>query len=269
MSISNLTCIATQPHFYIDNSLAYVAGKCLLKPLVDLICDESNLESQLNYLCKPGSHTFNSPVVGSRAKERMAISLKAKEEPILGVFENALKENIYLIPDECREIADKIADLEFSKYIDKYRYWGLNEENVFHWTSGDYFRDRVVIFDPKNRWDTWRVEAMAVSSNSRFAAINLIMQVEEITRGVSLWRAREFDNRLLPTLATVMHVDEAIKECKKDEYYIEVKGVLHSIGKVANCYRLLEAKFGSLVDAVVSVESITFIKTGVCDGHHP
>lgn len=199
----------------------------------------------LTSLWQPGVHTLDSPVVGSRAHERMAISLKAKEEPLLRDFENALNE--YTYPNECGAYG------EFSKYLDKYREYGLTEENIFYWTNEEYARDQLVIFDPKNRWSPWRVEAQAVSRNSRFAAIHLLMRVEEITRGVSLWRTREFDNRLLPTLTTLMLVDETCKN--SDEY----------IGKVASCYRFLKAKFGNLATAVLSRESITFLKTGICD----
>ena len=60
-----------------------------------------------------------------------------KSESILKKFEDSLyqPENIRLIPKECKEVSDEVANEMFSRYLDRYRHCGLNEKNAIDWSQ--------------------------------------------------------------------------------------------------------------------------------------
>lgn len=292
MAISQyITCQASEGCFYDPQqmSLAYVIGERVVGPLIDrvcrmaerltcptneLTCDESNLESKLNYLCSPGKHTKKSVVVGKRAKERKAVNAKVKEEPLLKEFEYSLNQamNYFPIPDECKEMSEKVASLAFSGYIEKYRHCGLNETNAIDWRTEPPHENRVSVIGE----GIWRVHAFGPKHHSfpsGLTAIKLLMQVEETDNVPPGWRIREGGDLLLSTLTAVMHVDEVVKLCKNTELFSEVdyqktikaNEISIPVGKVANCYRSLTKTHGSLVDALLSPKSIRFIRTGICE----
>lgn len=152
-------------------------------PTNEMTCNQDNLQSSLNYLCKPGMHTIKSVVVGSRAAE--------------------LSDDKYLPPS--------------------------------------------------------------------ITAYHELMHVEE-TSLLTPEKYGEDGVELLTSLTTTMQLDEAFKKCKKLDLSTEVDyqkslkidDISISIGRVANCYRTLSQSFGSLVNAVLSIESISFLKTGIC-----
>lgn len=258
--------------------------QALLKcPTDETICKNDNLESSLNYLCYPGKHTIKSVVVGTRADELRAVKAKMKTEPILKEFENSLyqPENINLIPNKCQKIADEIANRRFARYLDKYRHCGLNEANAIAWSDWKFREGVTNIITIENEWNTWNVHAI-VQKNGHLksgkylppgiTAYHELMHVEEIPKLFKNTN-NESGDELLPTLTTLMQLDEVFKSCKNLEMsrevdyqqIIKVYKVALPLGKIANCYRSLTKNLGRLVDAVLSNESLNFLKTGTCN----
>lgn len=279
MSITLYNNLSIAQPLYYDTSIAYVAGKCLHKlfhavicPTNELTCDESNPQSSLNYLCSPGSHTVKSAVVGSRGEERRAVGAKIIKEPVLAELEDSLFSfyNSYVIPDECREIAGRIADETFSRYIDKYRHCGLNETNAVHRLNYSS-RTETLIYDRS----TWHVFSTVGKDEAGFGLTHQLMRLEEIAKlSRGRWWQRAEGDELLPSLNTLIQVDEAIKKCKDIELSTEVDYNLSfksiPLGKVANFYRDLTARIGTVAGALLSPESISFLKARTLEdfAHH-
>lgn len=252
-------------------------------PTNEMTCNQDNLESSLNYLCTPGKHTIKSVVVGSRAAELNAVQTKMKTEIALKKFENALYQpgNIHLIPRECREAADEAANEIFSRYLDKYRHCGLNEKNAINWSNGDFRKGVTYIYTTENQWNTWTIQVVVETNGllkddkylpPSVTAYHELMHAEETPLLASEKHGQD-GVELLTSLTTTIQLDEVFKKCKKLDLSTEVDyqktlkidHISIPIGKVANCYRTLTQSFGSLVNAVLSSESINFIKTGICN----
>lgn len=128
-------------------------------PTYKLYCDESDLQSSLNYFCEPGRHSVYSPVVGSRVNELRGVKKLMKAESLVKNFENSLyqPENIELVPRECKVIADEVANQMFSDYLDRYRHCGVTEQNAVDWSDNDFRLGVTYIIDIENKWNTWNI----------------------------------------------------------------------------------------------------------------
>lgn len=264
------------------NSVCSQSQSIFKCPTEEISCSHDNLQSSLNYFCRPGFHSVKSVVVGTRACERNAIQQKMKTENLLKKFEDALyqPENLKLVPIECKKISDEFANEIFARYLDKYRHCGLNEKNAIEWSYGDFKKGFIDVSKLENQWNTWRIQAV-VELNGQLnedkylppgiTAYHELMHVEE-TPKLHQNEESETGYELLTTLTTVMQLDEVFKKCKNVDLSVEVdyqkalkvQAVSIPIGKVANCYRSLAKHFNSLVDATLSTASINFLKTGTC-----
>lgn len=266
-----------------NNSLLQTLPTLLKCPKEELICNKTNLQSALNYLCVPGSHTTDSVVVGSRNAELDEISAMMKIEPALKSFEDALYLSLdeFALPYDCKIIADDLAGEMFSNYLNKYRHCGLNETNAVLFSnqlSEDKIKGTMYLQTIEDQWNTWRVFAVARTHRlgltgyvpPKIIALHELRHIEETTKLAH--RTHQVGDELLATLTSVMQIDEILKICKKislsDEvdYKINLKfdHISIAIGKIANCYRSLNNDSGNLMSAVLSQKSINFIKTGMC-----
>lgn len=252
-------------------------------PSNEMTCNKDDLQSSQNYLCRPGYHSIKSVVAGSRAAELNAVKAMIKSDTTLKKLETSLyrEENVELIPKECREVADEVASEMFSRYIDKYRHCGLNEKNAIRWSPWDFRQGVTYVSDLENEWNTWHIQSIVAKNgllgkNRYFppgiVAYHELMHIEE----TPLFAPEKYHQdgvELLTSLTTTMQLDEAFKKCKKLDLSTEVDyqknlkidDISIPIGKLANCYRILNKNFGSLVNAVLSSKSISFLKTGVCE----
>lgn len=258
-----------------------------------LPCGSGDKVSDFNYHCFSGYHTAKSVVVGTRWKELAEVQNKAESEPLLQVFEKALyhtPEIRDLIPRSCRSITDKAADLLFSTYIDKYRHCGINEDNIV--VLKDQFMGGIAVGANNRGFDrTSGVSIITVivaptkdqywnqpnSSPAGVVKLHEVMHLEETDSFTDKARINRPGLELITTVKSVILADELYKQCKKISIGDEVdysknleitaspsEKLSLPIGRIANCYRALEEKFGALYKGIISPESIQFLKTGVC-----
>lgn len=255
-------------------------------PTRRLCCDEQDLQSRLNYLCRPGRHSVYSPIVGSRAHELIGIKQFLALNSVAKAFDLSLEqEEIFsFFPKACKRIADKMGNEMFSRYLDRYRHCGVTEENAIDWSYANFRLGVTYIYDIENKANTWNVHAVIEKDGiveDRYlppgiTALHEIMHVEEISlRSKSVKTQpgnRQPGLEVLPFLTTLMQLDQVFKTCKN----LPLSSVAHygktltvnrlslPLGEVANCYRDLTEKFGSIYEAFTSEQSLTYLETGVC-----
>jgi hypothetical protein len=235
------------------------------------------LQKEMNFDTHPGRHTLNSVVVGSRFNEIKELRGKIEIHPELVDFEKAIYEdvNTHLIPVGKKAESEKIAMRYFSEYIKKYKDSGLTIENAVDWAPRGGF-NRTMIYDLENKSNTWAVHAIVDTEgdilNDKYLpryvlAYHELMHVEETERGAKEWTQKEKPTELLPAMQTVILADSIYKELfsydvsKEIDYGVTVdwgKGKV-ALGKLANFYRKLEEKYGSIGKAMASEESLKFI----------
>lgn len=247
--------------------------------------DANELASRLNFQYRPGQHTLKSPVVGSRASELAAVKSAMKTESVLRRLQEAIYQGhfIYLIPNTKKDESDEVARELFLDYISKYSEYGCNEQNIVDWAysgSPGCASNKAHIYDIENEWNTWRVAAIVEArhgdNNEQYGkylpphvvAYHELMHVEEIPLGARETFQGENGNELLTVVKTFILLDSVYKkihgldEAFEVDYgkYIEISGNKINLGRFANFYREKERKFDKLYLALISQESIKFLK---------
>jgi hypothetical protein len=247
--------------------------------------DENSLCSLLNFQNKPGRHTIKSPVVGSRADELLAVKKAMKSESILAKLQKAIYKDIfiYLIPTTKKDEADDVARGLFLDYISKYSTHGCTEQNIVDWCYSGMpacASNKVTIYDLENEWNTWCVhaviEARHGSHNEKYngylpphvVAYHELMHVEETPLRAKKITEQENGNELLTVIKTIILLDTVYKkiygidEATEVDYnkFIDINGTKIKLGRFANFYREKESELEKLYLALISPESIKFLK---------
>jgi hypothetical protein len=256
------------------------------KPSGSILEFKTSMEEALNFSHKPGCHTKKSPVAGSRSEELNEVVLAARQHPVLKQFQIVLYEtnNIFLIPLSDAVAIDKIAKGMFQSYLSKYKAFGVTTENAVAWITGKpgCIESSAPVYDEKNEYDTWFVQAAIGNADEikdgrclpkYIVAYHELMHVEETAKGITNTERNEEIKgiwELMTTIKTIMLLDESYKTIHKInidtefEYQrsIQLNGKTISIGKIANIYRSLEKRYGTLAKALISNKSIQFLESG-------
>lgn len=237
------------------------------------------LQDELNFQKLPGNHTKNSPVVASRFGEIKMLREMVKTHPEFSVFESVLytADNIYLIPAEKKEEAEELARQRLLEYINKYKSDGVTAENVVSWKKtgmAGFGTNKIWVHDTENRWNTWRVQVAVEDADNLVngkclpksaVAYHEVMHAEETPKGAP---ESYVMSEIVTTLKTIILIDEIYKKLfdvtldTEVDYGREVAWNSQKIklGRLANFYRDLEIKYGTLGMAVVSEESLRLIR---------
>ena len=238
-----------------------------------------NLKEKLNYIHSPGRHSELSPVTGARIKEEADLRLALAHHPNLKVFEKTLyeSENIQLIPIEQKGRADKLGMDRLNDYLKKYETAGVTSKNAVDWTDQNFRLGVTYTYDTENQFNTWNSHAVVERDGttdgkkytpSGIVARHEIMHVEQTEPGISEARRNAQPLvELVPTLDTIIQLDAVHKELNN----IPLKDIaLHNksiswggkeidLGEIANLYRDLASKHGSIAKGLISKESLEFI----------
>jgi hypothetical protein len=252
-----------------------------------------DLDTKLNFNNMPGNHTVLSPVVGSRAGELQHVKETLGWAGVLQQFEQEIymPERVFLIPEQQRTQADMVAERQFRAYLDKYKNSGVTQDNAVGTLKlGNMcFRPGFYsIQDLRNSSNTWRVEAVVETDDqclvrnggyvpAAIAKIHELMHVEEIPKNAPRSFQNETGNEILTALKTLLLEDETYKEINRMplDQIVDYKQSLHiggrdiPLGKVANFYRQLEAKYKTLGAAVTSPESLVFLSGSTAGAVRP
>ncbi len=244
----------------------------------------AELERELNYARSPGRHTVLSPAAGSRSEELLSLRGLAPSNPAMVSFAQAIYEPqfVHLIPSSQADGAEAIGLDIFRRYLARYPGSGLTEANAVGW--GEVELTRTYISDIENNNNTWSIQPVVYDGTHLraglalpryLAALHEFMHVEETPRGAR----REWDRNppglsvlgeLMPTVMTIIVADEAYKSVngiplsQVVNYGQAVSWDGHSVqvGKIANFYRSLIERYGSIGAAVASPESLEFMRQG-------
>lgn len=258
---------------------------------------ENPLTDSLNFQNKPGNHTKKSPVVGSRAPELVAFKQAMSSHP--GVLtdldkifsretsykDGSYKDVFYLIPLSEQAPADAWAEKLFSTYIAKYEKDGITAQNMINWTEGfSADSNKLFAYNLENPWNTWRLQPTVQPTDKGYdhdnnvrdglylpphlIALNLVLQMEEMPLGADPSIQQEQGHELVANIQTLIFLDgiykkmHGIEENSVVHYgHIDINGKQISLGEFANFYRELEATHGKLYQALISPESIAFLKS--------
>jgi len=239
------------------------------------------LQREQNFDRIPGKHTLDSKVVGTRVDELSALKDKAESHTELVDFERALynPDNIFLIPEEKREEAEKIAKKYFDEYVRRHKDSGATTDNIVEWTNSKMpggASNKMYIYDTENEWNTWTVHAVVEDQGwvrgdkylpKYVTAYHEVMHIEETEKGAPESSEHSVMNEMLPTMKTILLVDQIYKEIygispnEEVDYQRDIiwKNKKIKLGELANFYRDLEGKYSDIGNAVLSDESLNFI----------
>jgi hypothetical protein len=251
------------------------------------ISREEHLAIAMNFPFMPGRHTLKSQVVGTRKQELQAIKARMWEEPILRDLQAAIYKSkyIYLIPTDKKDEADEISRELFLQYIEKYAPYGCTEQNIVGWFETGApggASNKTYIYDIENEWNTWCVHIIVESRNGEanekdgcylpphIVAYHELMHLEETPPGAKASIQNENGCEILTALKTIILIDfvyKRIHNLKIDSMVdyqktIKLQGRTFQLGAFANFYRKLESKYGNLSRAVLSQESLRYLRTG-------
>ncbi len=243
-----------------------------------------SLQQKLNYPEMPGRHSKESPVVGSRLEEWNITRELVDRLPEVVEFERAIykKENVYIIPEQEGHDADELAKKFFLEYISKYSDSGINTDNIVSWVQDSLpgaGSNKTWIYDVENEWNTWNLHAAIEDSNTTFegkclpkhiAAYHEVMHMEETPKGAPESLQGSPGREIMSTIKTIILLDQIYKSLKglrieeSVDYNREITWGKNSIklGELANIYRSLEQKYGSICEAIISPESIQLVTKG-------
>ena len=247
------------------------------------------LEKELNYPFNPGYHSRLSPLVGTKLDENRALKRAMNRDTelqgVLQSFESTIHDTskyVYLIPLSEKELADDIAKTLFEAYIKKYSPIGLNINNAVMYTNEDHvLSNRVVVRPYESEDTTWHIRLLVEEETKKdnfyqprhIIAIHEVRHAEETIKG-NTDLCREVGDELMPTLLSILLTDEIFKKIygivlvdevsynkPLTEYGIPLKIDDREIdvGELANFYRGLYNIHGSLNEAILSEESVTFL----------
>ncbi len=167
--------------------------------------------------------------------------------------------------------------------IAKYAIHGCSEKNIVDWYYGGMpgaASNKTWLCDVKNKWNTWRVQAVVEgrhgSHNEKYGrylpphvvAYHELMHVEETSIYAKKSVQQEDGVELLTATKTIILLDFIYKKIHglEDSFevdygmHIQISGKEIPLGLFANFYREQEARYGKLYLAVLSPESISFLK---------
>lgn len=248
-------------------------------PTLELACNESNLASKYNYLCRDGSHTSHSVVLGAKRQKFLSLKKWMYLRPILKDLAIALHENPLLIPLSCKEMADQLANKIYSQSIDPYRHCGLNETNAigrYHRTNPpkemdqriyNYLQSHIL----EGMWTIQvhtRLEASQINGFYLPRSLALKSQIMLLEQTADNFQNMQFgiEDTLVPSLVNLVHIDEIYKKCHGLELN---KALLFKteelpIGRIANCFRRLMEFYNDSYAAASSSYFVRFINHGFC-----
>lgn len=243
-----------------------------------------------------GCHGPYSPVTGKKSHELLHLFEEIKKEPALAQFEKALyyQENSvstnFLIPFSQKEEADRISKNIFTRYIADYitQNAEINENTIIDWHTPPSCSPAECVL----RQESWRnrlgwhlhAKARRIDDVAAYqdksgcylppyvCAYHEIQHVEDVPPFCKpdLWDRT--GKELKETLKTKILCDEIYKEINKKGVDSEVdyghgKLLLLNereicLGKALNFYRKLEERYLSLHEAILSPQSIEFLKKG-------
>ncbi|MCK4550757.1 MAG: hypothetical protein KAT91_02295 [Candidatus Aenigmarchaeota archaeon] len=250
---------------------------------------KSYLENKLNYLCTPGYHSILSPLVGTKLDGNTALKRAMRKDTelhgVLQSFEFTIHNEKYLnlIPLSKKEIADNLAKTLFEEYIEGYSSSGININNAVRYTNDPgIISNQVSVYPYEAENTTWHLRASVQEETKKgnfyqpryIIAIHEVRHVEETFKG-TFDVCREMGDELMPTVLSILLTDEVFKKIHNidlvdevnygeplTEYGIPLKldGREIDVGELANFYRGLYNIHGSLDMAILSKESLTFLK---------
>jgi hypothetical protein len=244
----------------------------------------AELERGLNYPSSPGRHTVLSPAVGSRASELAALRAMAPQNPAMLSFANAIYQPqfVHIIPKSLAGKAEQASLDIFRRILSRYPGSGLDENNAVGWHSVEL--TRTYISAVENDLNTWNVQpAVYDQTHMRgrmclpryIAAMHEFMHVEETPpKAAADWDRTPPQllilSELMPTIMTIVAADEAYKSVNSIpltrvvDYGQTVRWDNHSVplGRIANFYRSLIDRYGSVGAAAASPESLEFMRQG-------
>ncbi len=239
-------------------------------------CVNGPEETRNNYLCKSGYHSSISPVTGRRADELSMILNGVSKGDVVSDLQSVIyrSKNYEIIRRENAEDAVKISREMYSQFLDKYRKYGITEDNAVTWTQQPCERSgSAPVFGRLKELNEWHQQAMVcegavpVLTDNRYIipdgviAIHELMHLEE--RAPFAFNGREE----MTVTKTLMLLDEINKKIqgldidKEVEYNPVLRFWNHTIpiGKYINFYRNLEKRKSNLAEAITSQESVNFL----------
>lgn len=244
-------------------------------------CKGAPLQILNNYHCNPGFHSSISPVTGSRAYE-LELLFKNPSKAVNYLMDK-VQDAIYyqskhaqykIIKKEYGEQALKISQEMYSRYLDKYRAEGVNEENAILWfPEGDIDGlgfSQVHGMQEKEKWtQSIRVNRgiTPIPSDSRYILPEGVIAIHELMHTEERGPFDAWGREVLTTTKTMILLDEIYKKIHgidiTDEVNYNITIKLQNknipIGRFINFYRNLETKKNNLAEAYVSEESIEFL----------
>jgi hypothetical protein len=189
---------------------------------------------------------------------------------------------VHLIPARQARRAEALSLDIFRSYLSRYPDSGLTVDNSVRWHAVDL--TRTYIADVENENNTWNIQPLVYNQTHMrgnrclpryIAAVHEFMHVEETPRGASHdWHRSppQLENlgELLPTIMTIVLADEIYKRVnnlplsRTVNYGQTVRWDGHAVplGRIANFYRSLIERYGSVYAAVASPESLEFMRQG-------
>jgi len=259
------------------------------EPVENKSTEYSNqLSISLNFQNCPGRHTIKSPVVGTRSEELLAVQKAIRSLPVLANLQNSIysvEGSIHIIPLNKKDEADEVARALFLDYISKYAAHGCTEQNIVKWCYTGLpgaASNKTLIYDVENEWNTWCVCAYVERRNGacneayghylppHVVAYHELMHIEETPLQAKVTHQGQNGDELLTTIKTYLLLDHIYKkihglnESTEVDYgiHFEINGNKIGLGKFANFYREQELKHEKLYLALISSDSISFLKNG-------
>ncbi len=252
---------------------------------------QQTLERKLNYLNTPGFHSRQSPVVGTRSEELTDIitAMNLPDYYVLHNFEKAIYQSryLYIIPNHQRDAANKFARQIFLDYIEKYKTYGVTEENCVSWKKSGYpgeESNKTWLSDLENEFNTWRLHVAVEADNGihnekydgflppHVVAYHELMHLEEAPKGAPESYQYKPGGEILTATKTIILLDQIYKminglridDVVDYKLELDIVGKKIALGEFANFYRKLEAQYQNLAKAILSPESLSHLPKVNC-----
>ena len=269
----------------------------LVEACAENLANESEFVKEYGFLPGEGFHYENSPLFGIFKSEVDELNeIKDSNKKFFNTLQELSKElhssiypyEIFDVDDkeEVEKHAENLLSGEISRYGDESC---LTSENIIkrNETYRDFYKDPVlsekendlhgsfqfvegVNVETGEPFNYAHIQASKFSKGSGYYYSGHLTTMHEI-RHINQMQFGEENHKelqeVIPSLLTVIHSDQVYKEINDvpldklvdyDKHY-EVNGVKIEFGKMANFYRGLHEKYGSMSEALLSEESVEFL----------